>query len=44
MVAGGRISPFALIAALVVMILALVYVAFNRSHAVVPHPPMHQSR
>jgi hypothetical protein len=36
--------PVAIIAALVIMILGLLYAAFNRSHDVPPQaPPMHQT-
>jgi hypothetical protein len=31
--------PVAIIAALVIMIAALIYTAFNRSHEVAPAPP-----
>jgi len=38
-VTGTRIKPFAIIAALVVMIAALFYAAVNRTHEVAPNPP-----
>ena len=44
MVARGHIKPIAVIAALVIMVAALVYVALNRSHEVAPAPPLHQTR
>ncbi len=44
MLAGARMKPIAIIAALVVMIAALLYAAFNRSHEVTPVPPMHSTR
>jgi hypothetical protein len=44
MLTGTRIKPVAIIAALVLMVGALLYVALNRSHEVSPSPPMHQSR
>lgn len=44
MLVRSRVKPVAIIAALVLMIAALLYVAFNRSHAVAPEPPLHQSR
>jgi len=41
----GRITPIAVVAGLVIMILALVYAALNRSHALAPKtPPIHQTR
>jgi hypothetical protein len=43
-VTGQKITPVAIIGALVLMIGALLYAAFNRSHEVTPKPPMHQSR
>lgn len=39
MVTGARIKPIAIIAALVVMIVALLYAAINRTHTVAPNPP-----
>jgi hypothetical protein len=44
MVVRGRVTPFAIVAAIIVMIAALIYVGLNRSHAVAPHPPLHQAR
>ena len=45
MVAGGRIKPIAVVAGLVIMLLALLYAAFTRSHEVRPQtPPVHQAR
>lgn len=44
MLTGVRMKPVAIIAALVVMIVALLYVALNRSHEVEPAPPLHQAR
>jgi hypothetical protein len=44
MLVRGRITPVAVIAGLVIMILALVYAAFNRAHSVSPRPtPLHDS-
>jgi len=39
-----RMIPVAIIAALVIMIAALIYTAFNRSHEVAPAPPLHSPR
>jgi len=40
-----RVVPVAVVAALVIIIVALLYAAFNRSHEVAPQAaPMHQSR
>jgi hypothetical protein len=36
MLVRSRVKPVAIIAALVLMIAALLYVAFNRSHTVAP--------
>lgn len=44
MVTRQKITPVAIVGALVLMIGALLYAAFNRSHEVAPQPPMHQSR
>ena len=44
MLVRARIKPIAIVAALVIMIAALVYVAMNRSHEVSPSPPLHQAR
>jgi len=46
MVIRGRITPVAVIGALVIMVTALLYVALNRSHEVGPTSPApsHQSR
>ena len=44
-VVRGRITPIAVIAGLAIMILALVYLALNRSHALaLKAPPIHQAR
>jgi hypothetical protein len=39
-----RAKPIAIIAAFVLMIAAIVYVALNRSHEVSPAAPLHQQR
>jgi len=45
MLAGGRVRPVAVIAGLVIMIAALVYVVLNRAHsAPTQAPPLHQPR
>ena len=46
MVTGARITPVAIIIALVVMIAALLYAAINRTHEVGPTapPPIHKTR
>jgi hypothetical protein len=44
MLARGRITPVAVVAALIVMIGALLYAALNRSHAVTPQHPIEQKR
>jgi len=46
MVTGTRVKPIAIIAALVVMIVALVYAAINRAHEVGPTAPplIHKTR
>ena len=44
MLVGSRAKPVVIIAALVLMIAAILYVALNRSHEVTPEPPLHQSR
>jgi len=44
MLTGVRMKPVAIIAAVVVMIVALLYVALNHSHEVTPAPPLHQAR
>jgi hypothetical protein len=42
MLAGARIKPVAVIAGLVIMIAALVYIALNRAHSAPPEAPLHQ--
>jgi len=44
MVIRSRITPVAVIGALIIMIAALLYVALNRSHQVGPATPSQQSR
>jgi len=44
MVVRGRIKPIAVIAGLLVMLAALLFVALDRSHEVAPKPPLHQTR
>lgn len=44
MLVRSRSKPVAIIAALILMIAAILYVALNRNHAVEPEPPLHQSR
>lgn len=42
MVAGARIKPVAIIAGLLIMIAALVYISLGRAHSAPPHAPLHQ--
>jgi hypothetical protein len=44
MVIRGRIKPFVIIGALIIMVAALLYVAINRNHEAAPSAPMQQSR
>jgi len=44
MLVNCRAKPVAIIAALILMIAAIFYVALNRNHAVAPEPPLHQNR
>ena len=39
-----HIKPVAIIAALVIMVVALIFATLNRNHTVIPAPPMHQAR
>jgi hypothetical protein len=44
MLIGIRSRPVVLIAAIVVMLAALLYLALNRNHAVAPTVPVHRVR
>jgi hypothetical protein len=44
MVVPGKASAVSLLVALAIIILALVYTAFNRAHRATPSPPLHETR
>jgi hypothetical protein len=44
MVTGTHLKPIAVIAAIVVMLSALLYVGLNRRHEAPPSAPMHDTR
>jgi hypothetical protein len=44
MLVGTRVRPVAVIAGLIIMVIALVYIALNRAHSAPPQTPLHQSR
>ena len=42
MLVGARIKPVAVIAGLLIMIAALVYISLSRAHSAPPRAPLHQ--
>jgi hypothetical protein len=42
-IVGRRVTPVALVAGLVIMVLILLYTAFNRAHEVSPQTPAPQT-